>query len=454
MLMLRSLLAKFKNSDDLRGKQIIHQIFYSSGLKLVNAAVSFLVIPLYLQLLTEVSFGIWLTVSAVLSWFNFFDLGMGNGLRNRFAQAMANGDHTLARTYVSTTYLLLTLISLAVLCLFFVASIWIDWAVVFAAPNNLTSDVNSMMAILVVFFCPQFVVQLIKMVVTADQRPAVANLINTIVNVLQLAGVWILLHFGVDGLVPLAFTMAAVNFIVPLAANIWLFAKKYRPYTPSLTYVKMMYARDLMGLGFTFFVLQGAALVVFMTDNLIISQVLGPGEVPAYNISFRYFNLGLVFFAIITTPFWSAFTDAYAKNHFEWIRSMMRKLLIAWALFALCVVVMFIAAPFVFHLWIGDELQIPTLLNGFMAAWIIVSSGLSIFATFLSGVGKLRLSLYQAVFVMVINIPLSIYLARFEALGSAGVILATLAGAMLRLFFQPRQAWLILNGNAMGIWAK
>jgi O-antigen/teichoic acid export membrane protein len=454
MHMLRQMLAQFKNSGDLRGKQIFRHIAYSSGLKLVNAAVSFLVIPLYLQLLTDVSFGIWLTVSAVLSWFNFFDLGMGNGLRNRFAQALAKGDHVLARTYVSTTYTLLTAISAVVLGLFLIAGIWVDWAVVFAAPSHLAEDVNTMMVILVVLFCPQFVLQLIKMIVTADQRPALANLINTIVNVLQLAGVGVLLYLGIDGLVPLAFTLAAINFLVPLAANIWLFAKRYRTYAPSTAYVNMDYARDLLGLGFTFFVLQGAALVVFMTDNLIISQVLGPEEVPAYNISFRYFNLGLVFFAMITTPFWSAFTDAYAKHDFAWIRKMLRRLLIAWAGFAVCVIVMFFAAPFVFRLWIGDALQIPMLLNAFMAAWIIVSSGLSIFATFLSGVGKLRLSLYQAVFVMVINIPLSIYLAGFEILGSAGVILATLICAVSRLFFQPRQTWLILNGNAKGVWAR
>ena len=125
-----------------------------------------------------------------------------------------------------------------------------------------------------------------------------------------------------------------------------------------------------------------------------------------------------------------------------------------WLLFALGVTCMFFAAPLVYDLWIGDALQIPELLNACMALWVIVSTGLSIFSTFLSGVGRLRLSLYQAVFVMVLNIPLSVYLAGFEALGSAGVILATLTGALLRLFFQPRQTWLILNGNAKGVWAK
>ncbi|MFN2424620.1 MAG: polysaccharide biosynthesis protein, partial [Cryomorphaceae bacterium] len=84
-----------------------------------------------------------------------------------------------------------------------------------------------------------------------------------------------------------------------------------------------------------FFILQGASLVVFMTDNVIISQVLGPEEVPAYNVSYRYFNFAAVFFALITTPFWSAFTDAFIKRDMEWIRRMVRRLLRIWLLLAL-----------------------------------------------------------------------------------------------------------------------
>jgi O-antigen/teichoic acid export membrane protein len=209
-----------------------------------------------------------------------------------------------------------------------------------------------------------------------------------------------------------------------------------------------------MGLGFTFFVLQGAALVVFMTDNLIISRVLGPEEVPAYNIAFRYFNLASVFFGLVTIPFWSAFTDAYARQDMDWIRKMLRRLMALWAVVSVIGVGMFFAAPLVYAIWIGDVIEVPQVLNLAMMLWVVASTGMSIFGTFLSGVGKLRLSLYQAVVVMVINIPLSIYLAGFVSLGSAGVILASLFGVLIRLFFQPLQCWKILKGTATGIWGK
>jgi len=451
--MFNGLLTKLKTSSDSRGNEVLRNIVLSIGLKIINAAISFIVVPLYLSLLTEIAFGIWLTVSAVVQWFNFFDLGIGNGLRNKLAEALAKEDNSLGKTYVSTTYALVSLLAIAMLVVFFIANLLLDWSVIFEAPEHLSAQVNQMVLVLFVLFIPQFVAQLVKMVVTADQKPALSNLMNTLVNIIQLIGVYVLGVLDMGSLVYLAFVIAGVNLLVPLMASVVLYSKKYAHVKPSLSQVDFGYSKDLLGLGATFFILQGAALVVFMTDNLIITKVLGPQEVPAYNISYRYFNLVLVFFGLVTTPFWSAFTDAYTKNDFGWIRTMLRRLVFLWGAMVLGVLLLVIIAPFVYQFWIGDEVHIPLVLNMAMALWVSVSALLSIFGTFLSGVGKLRTSLIHAVIVMVINIPLSIWLAQFSVLGSAGVILASTIGASLRIFFQPYQTYLILSGKATGIWS-
>lgn len=452
--MISSLLARVKNTSDQRGKQILKNILWSAGLKVVNALISFIIVPLYLSLLTELSFGIWLTVSAVVQWFNFFDLGIGNGLRNKLAEALAREDYNLGKIYVSTTYALVTIIALGLILLFFSANYFFDWATVFEAPANLGDEVNGMVVILFCLFVPQFVAQLIKMVVTADQRPALSNLMNTLVNVLQLGGVYLLSVYGTGSLENLAWVIAGINLLVPFLSGLYLFSTRYRRLSPDLSRIDFSYSRVLLGLGATFFILQGAALVVFMTDNLIITKVLGPEEVPAYNIAYRYFNLALVFFGLVTTPFWSAFTDAYHKKDFIWIRKMLRRLLMLWVAMTVGVLILVFIAPYIYHFWIGDEVQIPSILNWTMGLWVVLSALLSIFGTFLSGVGKLKVSLFHAILVMVINIPLSIWLAQFSALGSAGVILASALGAALRLFFQPYQTWLILREQAKGIWNR
>ena len=452
--MASGLLSRLWNSSDTRGIQILKNILWSAGLKAVNAAVSFLIVPLYLSILTELSFGIWLTVSAVLQWFNFFDLGIGNGLRNRLAEALAQDDTRLGQIYVSTTYAVVSIIALGLTLLFLLSGFLVDYADLFEAPSQLHGEVNAMVLILFALFIPQFVAQLIKMVVTADQRPALSNAMNTAVNALQLFGVFLLSRFEAGSLVNLAWIIGGLNLLIPLFGNVLLFNGRYRNLAPSFRHIDFSHSRSLMGLGATFFLLQGAALVVFMTDNFIITKVLGPEEVPAYNISYRYFNLALVFFGLVTTPFWSAFTDAYVKNDFEWIRKMLKRLFALWVLMLFGVVTMVFAAPYVYQIWIGDEVSISFLLNVFMGFWVVLSALLSIFGTFLSGVGKLKVSLFHAVFVIIVNIPLSIWLAQISFLGSAGVILASIIGASARLLFQPYQTYLILKKKAKGIWAR
>jgi len=453
-LNVRKIFSRFFDPSDLRERQILSHIIYSAGLKVVNVFVSLVVIPLYLEVLTDITFGIWLTVSAVINWFNFFDLGMGNGLRNRFAEAKAQGNSTLAKKYVSTAYSLLTIISLSLLLIFIVANLFVDWHMLFGSPNQYAGSVDQMVVILAVLFCPQFVVQLIKMILIADQRPALSNLLNTLVNILQLAALYFLSFQHSVELPLLAAVMGGINLSIPLLASIFFFSRDYKIYRPRLQLIDFSLSRDLLGLSFVFFVMQGAALVVFMTDNLIISNVLGPDHVPAYNISYRYFNLAVVFFGLITTPFWSAFTEAFVKNDTQWIRRMINRLLIIWLMFTILAVCMYFLAPWVYSTWLNDKLYIPNVLNFFMMLWVVFSTLLSIYGTFLSGVGKLRLSLFHAIFVMILNIPLSIYLAGFEELGSAGVILASLICTLFRILYQPLQTYKILSGKARGIWSR
>jgi hypothetical protein len=80
-------------------------IIASFGIKAIDSLVYFLLVPVTLGYLNPYEYGIWLTLSSILMWVNSFDIGLGNGLRNKLAEALANKDKELARAYVSTTFL-------------------------------------------------------------------------------------------------------------------------------------------------------------------------------------------------------------------------------------------------------------------------------------------------------------------------------------------------------------
>src|ERR1700761_5284446 len=70
----------------------------------INIAIGFVLIPMTINYVNPVQYGIWLTLSAIIAWFNFFDIGLGNGLKNKLAEANALNDTDSAKIYVSTTY--------------------------------------------------------------------------------------------------------------------------------------------------------------------------------------------------------------------------------------------------------------------------------------------------------------------------------------------------------------
>lgn len=423
-------------------------------IKCVSIAISFLLIPLSLNYLNPVKYGIWLTIISVIGWFGFFDLGLGNGLRNKLAEALAKNDNEQARTYISTSYAIMTIIIGIVFSIFAFTFPYINWSSILNISPELGSEINQLIFIVFSFFCLQFIIKLISMVLQADQRSAISGGINTFASLLSLIIVYILTKTTHGSLLWLSVGVSAANLIAPLVATIWYFSTDYKHLVPSIKYVKLKCAKDLMGLGFMFFIMQFAALILFSTDSFIIEQLYGPEEVTPYNIAFKYFSLITMGFTIITTPFWTAYTDAYHKQDFEWIKRITRKLSLIWVLSIFGVLGMLIFSNLFYKIWIGDQIKIPFLLSASMAVWVLIASWTSIFGNFLSGVGKIRLSLYHSFVMIIINIPLSIFLAKYLNLGSAGVIIGTCLCVLPQVFLHPIQYKKIISKTATGIWGK
>ncbi|MBS1636800.1 MAG: oligosaccharide flippase family protein [Bacteroidetes bacterium] len=429
-------------------------ILTSILIKCVSIVISFLLIPLALNYLNPVRYGIWIALTTVIGWFAFFDLGLGNGLRNKLAEALARNDQESARIYISTSYAVLSIIIGVVYVLFVLLFPLINWTWILNTPPEMSHEINRLIFIVFSFFSLQFIIKLISMVLKADQRSAISGGINTLASLLSLIVVYILTKTTHGSLFWLSVGVSAANIVAPFIVSVWFFSRDYRHLIPSWKYVRLGHARDLMSLGFQFFIMQFAALILFATDSIIIDQLYGPAAVTPYSIAFKYFSVVTMGFSLITTPFWTAYTDAYHKQDFEWIKRITRKQQMLWILLAAGVVIMLVLANFAYHIWIGDQVEIPFLLSCSMAVWVMMSAWTSIFGNFLSGVGKIRLSLYHSIVIIVINIPLSVFLAKYLNLGSAGVMIGTCLCVLPQVFLHPIQYSKIVHNTASGIWNK
>ncbi|MEA3443226.1 MAG: polysaccharide biosynthesis protein, partial [Bacteroidota bacterium] len=171
------------NSRSVKAKK---NIIYSFVIRGVSMLTTLFLVPITLGYVTEVEYGIWITLSTFIIWFSIFDVGLGNGLRNKFAEAIAKKDTNLARTYVSTTYAGLTIIFGAVLIIFLGIFPFVNWNLLFQAGDENSNNIRILVLILFVFFTIRFILQLISTLLIADQRPAIASLIDPITNLIVL----------------------------------------------------------------------------------------------------------------------------------------------------------------------------------------------------------------------------------------------------------------------------
>lgn len=223
---------------------------------------------------------------------------------------------------------------------------------------------------------------------------------------------------------------------------------------PSFRHYKKKHIKDLLNLGVQFFIIQLAVLVMFSTDNIIITQLFSAADVSSFNIAYKYFSIMIIAFSIIVFPYWSAFTTAFIKKDLLWIKGAFKKLIIIWILQVFIVVGLIICANFVYKVWVGDEIEIPVGLNVFLGVYVILYNFNNIFAYFLNGVSKIRLQLYSAVFVGIVNIPLSYLLVKHTNMGITAIALSNCICLLVCSLWAPLQCYKIINNTASGIWNK
>ena len=117
--MLVNKIPSYLNRGDERTINIKVNILLSFVYKGLSIVLSLFIVPLTIGFVNAEQYGIWLTISSIVGWVSYFDLGLGHGLRNKYAEAKAKGDTKTMSELVSTTYALIAIIFLIVFIIFF-----------------------------------------------------------------------------------------------------------------------------------------------------------------------------------------------------------------------------------------------------------------------------------------------------------------------------------------------
>lgn len=407
--------------SDARTILAMKNVVASVGIKGIDIIVQLLLVPVTLGYLTKFEYGVWITLSTLLYWVNAFDIGLSNGLRNKLAESLARGDIKAGKHYVSTALIILPLLAVFVAIVGSIIISYVDWySILNINPLNLP-DLYEIIVVVFSMFCAGFAVKILGSFYLALQLPAVSNALNTIGNIVALIIICILKIYTPGNLLYVALAFSSAPIIVYGLAYPVTFRKFYSNLSPSIHYYKRSYVKSLVSVGWSFFLLQIAGIILFAFSNLLISHEFGAEEVTPYNIAFRYYSVINMLMGLISAPMWSATTDAYTKNDISWIKKSIRKMLFIILFFVFVLLIMTLCSNLIYSLWVGPNIHIPIEMSALMACYIIVLMVSTTFSNMLNGMGKLKLQTIMTLLEAALFVPICLTLSR--SIGINGILL-------------------------------
>lgn len=319
----------------LRNKTILLNIVGTFFVKGGGLLVTLMAMPAYMRYFqNQAILGVWFTLLSMISWIFTFDLGIGNGLRNKLAESIAQKRTDDAKEYVTSSYAAIAVFSLVVSLLLWFLLPHINWNVFF----NISEDVLprqvmlQSLRIVCVGIMIQFILRLITSILYALQLSAVVNFLFLLTNLL----IYLYARFAPDrGAAQNLITLSLVQILaanIPLAVATVMVFYRHRDFLQlKVSLYRTKKAYETLRVGIVLLWLQVVWMVVSGLQSMLITSFISPEAVVEYQIYFKVFSAIATFSTLALTPIWSAVTKAKAELRYDWIQKLYRVLL-AWAL--------------------------------------------------------------------------------------------------------------------------
>ena len=442
----------FFTKGDRRSLIVKKNMIGSIFIKGVSILIQLILVPMTLGYLSQELYGIWLTISSIMLWLNFFDVGLTLGLKNKLSEALAKNDIEKGKSLVSTTYIVMLIIFLP-LCLIGECVIpYVDWSSFLNVSQIYNEELRHVVSILLVCFSLQMIFNVITAVVSAHQKVALASAFPVIGNLCSVIVIYLLNIFTKPSLTNLASAISYIPALVLMISSFILYTGKLKPVKPSVSYFDKSNIKDILNLGIKFFIIQIQMIVLYQATNILISNVSSPSDVTSYNIAYKYIGVASMTFNIILAPLWPAFTDAYMKNDWSWMKQIYGKMRKVYAILLGGVILMVILSPVAYKLWIGDRAIIPLTMTVVVALFVIVHAWDALQIILINGIGKVKLQTYITLVGLICHIPLSLLLGKH--IGAIGVVISMVIINIIYSIVFTIQLHKLLNKKALGIWNK
>lgn len=346
-----------KNSSDKTLFKNISGAFVFKGLGML---LSFFSMPIYMDFFdNKLVLGVWFTILSTSNWIFMFDIGIGNGLRNCLTRELVRGDKNRVKTYISSAYIMITVIAIAMMIMGCLMLSYVNWNDFFNISEAVISrnTLNTTVRIIYIGIILQFIFKIVVYILYALQKSAVNNMIAFLTSLFQFMAVLLLPSASIsENLIRLAVVFIISSNILYVVVTVFAFRnEQIKGCGVSLKYFDKDAALKTVNIGVLFLWTQVLHLLISLTDDYLVTKFTSPKYEVYYSIYNRLFSLAGTLFTLALTPVWSAVTKAQEERDYLWVKKIYRTANRAVILGVAGELFIIIVLQFVINIWLGDH---------------------------------------------------------------------------------------------------
>lgn len=366
------------------------------------------------------------------------DIGIANTLTNLVSDAFARDDHESAADYFNTAFFAMV----GMVILLGLAG-WLIWPHLNVGKllniHEASLQLETSLAIRIAFllFLLGLPANLGARALGGYQELHFANLFTTAGSILAFFAIVIVIYLK-GSLVALVGGYAGANIAASVACLLWT-CYVHKPWLrPSLSRFQRRLLPRIFHSGGQFFAIQLAGLVVFNSDNIVISHFLSPAEVTPYNVTWKLANYATMFQIVASSAVWPAYSEAWARGDIGWIRKTYRR--IRWMTIGTLALACAVLIPYgkvIIRIWAGAVAVPSSSLLLLMCIWMALYAITSNQSCLMGATTRVGKQAFWGTLGAAANLALTLWWVR--TMGTVGVILGTVVSYVV--FILLVQMW-------------
>lgn len=414
----------------------------------VSGLSLFISIRLLLDYLGNDNYGLWVLVFTLFQLVLLMDFGIQSSLKTKIPVLIHEQKLDLIKSYIKSTYKISFYIAAFIFISFLIFSFLVDFKSFFNIEFQSKSFVTFLFVLNVFFFCVNFIANIHKSLYVAflkgkySEESLAVNQIGLLLLFVGLIAVFPDIT-SEEKLIAISIINGLFTFLVNLLYTFRFFKMESLNLSTKLK-ASNEFIKGILKLGFKYMIIQVGILIIFSSDNYIISNAFSPTEVTPYEIVNKLFQFPLMILFAAISPLWSMFAKNYIEKNKESLLNSFKKFNKYFIGISIIVIIGVLISPYIISLWIKELIVIPKyliLLTGIVTLLRIFTN---FYAFFLYGIGNLNLYIYILLISVIVKIPLSYYFVDL-GFGINSVVISSILLMVIWMLIIPHKCYNLIR---------